>query len=47
MTIHGDVYYENKENETTMKDRKPGDLTNDLKEALGIPTVCLALMRLL
>lgn len=41
MAIHGDLYHENKENETTMKDRKPGELSNELKEALGIPLVWL------
>lgn len=44
MSIHGDVYYEDKENETTMKDRKPGDLSNDLKEALGMPPVCFCVV---
>ena len=51
MTIHGDVYYENKENETSLKDKKPGDLSPELKEALGIPLVrvcvCLESMEMI
>lgn len=38
MTIHGDLYYEGKEFETVLKDKKPGDLSNDLRIALGMPT---------
>ena len=37
MTIHGDLYYEGKEFETRMKDKKPGDLSDDLRTALGMP----------
>jgi splicing factor 3B subunit 2 len=37
MTIHGDLYYEGKEFETRLRDRKPGDLTDDLRIALGMP----------
>jgi len=37
MTIHGDIYYEAKEFETRMSERKPGDLSSELKEALGMP----------
>ena len=38
MTIHGDIYYEGKEFETTALDKKPGDLSDELKVALGMPT---------
>ena len=38
MTIHGDLYYEGKEFETVLKDKKPGDLSNELRLALGMPT---------
>lgn len=38
MTIHGDLYYEGKEFETRLKDKKPGDLTTELRSALGMPT---------
>lgn len=38
VTIHGDLYYEGKEFETRLKDKKPGDLTNELRQALGMPT---------
>ncbi|XP_011402894.1 PREDICTED: splicing factor 3B subunit 2-like [Amphimedon queenslandica] len=37
MTIHGDLYYEGKEFETRLRDRKPGDLSDDLRIALGMP----------
>merc|ERR1719289_675216 len=37
MTIHGDLYYEGKEFETRLKEKKPGDLTDDLRTALGMP----------
>ncbi|XP_063911464.1 splicing factor 3B subunit 2-like [Zophobas morio] len=37
MTIHGDLYYESKEYETRLTERKPGDLSDELKAALGIP----------
>ncbi|ODN06642.1 Splicing factor 3B subunit 2 [Orchesella cincta] len=37
MTIHGDLYYEGKEFETRMKDKKPGELSDDLRTALGMP----------
>ncbi|TPX31144.1 hypothetical protein SmJEL517_g05463 [Synchytrium microbalum] len=36
-TIHGDLYYEGKEFETKPKLTKPGVLSEDLKQALGIP----------
>uniref|UniRef100_A0A7M5VEW8 PSP proline-rich domain-containing protein n=1 Tax=Clytia hemisphaerica TaxID=252671 RepID=A0A7M5VEW8_9CNID len=37
MTIHGDLYYEGKEFEVKLKEKKPGDLTDDLRTALGMP----------
>ncbi|XP_008204855.1 splicing factor 3B subunit 2 [Nasonia vitripennis] len=37
MTIHGDLYYEGKEFETRLKEKKPGDLTDELRTALGMP----------
>ncbi|XP_065332657.1 splicing factor 3B subunit 2 [Cloeon dipterum] len=37
MTIHGDLYYEGKEFETRLKEKKPGDLSEDLRTALGMP----------
>ena len=37
MTIHGDLYYEGKEFETKLKEKKPGDLTDELRTALGMP----------
>lgn len=38
LTMHGDLYYEGKEFETRLKDKKPGDLTTELRSALGMPT---------
>lgn len=38
MNIHGDLYYEGKELETKLKEKKPGDLSTDLRLALGMPT---------
>ena len=37
LTGYGEVYYEGKEFETKFKERKPGDLSDELKEALSIP----------
>ncbi|KAL8281215.1 hypothetical protein RQP46_006249 [Phenoliferia psychrophenolica] len=37
MTEFGELYYEGKEFETKLKEKKPGDLSDDLKEALSIP----------
>lgn len=37
MTIHGDLYYESKEFETRLKEKKPGNLSDDLRVALGMP----------
>ena len=43
MTIHGDLYYEGKEFETKMKDKKPGEMSDDLRIALGMPVGANAL----
>lgn len=37
LTIHGDLYYEGKEFERKFN-KKPGELSNDLRRALGMPT---------
>ncbi|XP_066598157.1 splicing factor 3B subunit 2 [Prorops nasuta] len=37
MTIHGDLYYEGKEFETRLKEKKPGELSDELRTALGMP----------
>jgi len=37
MTRHGDIYYEGKEYETRLRELKPGELTDDLRTALGMP----------
>ncbi|KAG0145128.1 hypothetical protein CROQUDRAFT_659070 [Cronartium quercuum f. sp. fusiforme G11] len=37
MTTFGEMYYEGKEFETKLKEKRPGDLSEDLKEALSIP----------
>lgn len=37
MGIHGDLYYEGKELETRLKEKKPGNITDDLRIALGMP----------
>jgi len=37
MTMHGDLYYEGKEFETKLKEKKPGDLSDELRTALGMP----------
>ncbi|GAA6010511.1 hypothetical protein JCM11491_006974 [Sporobolomyces phaffii] len=37
MTEFGEMYYEGKEFETKLKEKKPGDLSVELKEALSIP----------
>ncbi|KAI8992560.1 hypothetical protein BDB01DRAFT_841760 [Pilobolus umbonatus] len=36
-TIHGELYYEGKEFETKLKEQKPGQLSEELKEALNMP----------
>uniref|UniRef100_T1JSX2 DUF382 domain-containing protein n=1 Tax=Tetranychus urticae TaxID=32264 RepID=T1JSX2_TETUR len=37
MTIHGDIYFEGKEYETRLKEKKPDDLSVELRVALGMP----------
>ncbi|CAI9098975.1 OLC1v1035716C1 [Oldenlandia corymbosa var. corymbosa] len=37
LTGHGDLYYEGKEFEAKLRDMKPGILSQDLKDALGMP----------
>ncbi|KAF8252318.1 DUF382-domain-containing protein [Wilcoxina mikolae CBS 423.85] len=37
LTMYGEVYYEGKEYETNLKGRRPGELSEELKEALNIP----------
>ncbi|KAI5474913.1 splicing factor 3B subunit 2 [Pseudohyphozyma bogoriensis] len=37
MTEFGELYYEGKEYETKLKEKKPGDISEELKEALSIP----------
>ncbi len=37
LTIHGDLYYEGKEFEVKVKEKRPGNLSAELKAALGIP----------
>nr|XP_018900672.1 PREDICTED: splicing factor 3B subunit 2 [Bemisia tabaci] len=37
LTIHGDLYYEGKEYETRLREKKPGDLSDELRTALGMP----------
>ena len=37
MSILGDLYYEGKEFETKLVDKKPGELSDDLRVALGMP----------
>ena len=40
MTIHGDIYHEGKENELKMRVYRPGQLSDELKLALGMPDGC-------
>lgn len=37
LTMHGDVYYEGKEYEVKLREKKPGQLSSVLREALAIP----------
>ena len=37
-TIHGDLYYEGKEFETKLREKKPGRISDELRTALGMPT---------
>ena len=39
LSTHGDLYYEGKEQETRMKEKKPGDISDDLRSALGMPVI--------
>jgi splicing factor 3B subunit 2 len=43
MSIHGDLYYEGKEFETRLREKKPGNISDDLRISLGMPTgiVCV------
>ena len=36
MTIHGDIYFEGKEDEVKMRSYKPGKISDELRRALGI-----------
>lgn len=38
MSIHGDLYYEGKEFEIKLKEKKPGEMSDELRTALGMPT---------
>jgi len=37
LTGHGDLYYEGKEFEITLKEKRPGFISEDLKKGLGMP----------
>lgn len=37
MTIHGDMYHEGKENMVNLKEKRPGILSDELVQCLGIP----------
>jgi splicing factor 3B subunit 2 len=37
LTVYGEIYYEGKEFETNFKHKRPGEISNELKEALNIP----------
>jgi len=37
LTTHGDLYYEGKEYEVEMKEKRPGFISRELREALGMP----------
>ncbi|KAJ6396914.1 hypothetical protein OIU77_021865 [Salix suchowensis] len=37
LTTHGDLYHEGKEFEVKLREMKPGSLSQELKEALGMP----------
>ena len=52
MTLHGDLYYEGKEFEIRLKEKKPGNLSDDLRTTLSaykwnvlITQVCLLMPR--
>ena len=38
MSGHGDLYYEGKEYETKVTNKKPGELSDELRNALGMPS---------
>ncbi|CAH8444954.1 unnamed protein product [Heterobilharzia americana] len=38
LTIHGDLYYEGKEFEVKLKEKKPGNMSDELRNALGLPS---------
>ena len=37
LSVYGEVYYEGKEFETNFKHKRPGEISNELKDALNIP----------
>ncbi|VDN97148.1 unnamed protein product [Rodentolepis nana] len=37
LTVHGDLYYEGKEFEVKLKEKKPGNLSDEMRTALGLP----------
>ena len=37
LSVYGEIYYEGKEFETNFKHKRPGEISNELKEALNIP----------
>lgn len=43
LTGHGDLYYEGKEFEVKLKEKKPGNLSEELRSALGLPTGAVSL----
>lgn len=40
MTIHGDIYFEGKEEEFKNKNYRPGKISPSLRQALGIADYC-------
>ncbi|CAH8436414.1 unnamed protein product [Schistosoma turkestanicum] len=38
LSIHGDLYYEGKEFEVKLKEKKPGNMSDELRNALGLPS---------
>ncbi|KAJ3012417.1 UNVERIFIED_CONTAM: Splicing factor 3B subunit 2 [Siphonaria sp. JEL0065] len=42
LSLHGDMYYEGKEYETKLKLKKPGQLSEELKDALGMSDSTIA-----
>lgn len=43
LSIHGDLYYEGKEFEIKLKEKKPGNLSDELRAALGLPSGAVSL----